>query len=161
MRNLILCISTFLFSVFMPGKLNAQFKVNQFEKFYALEGTWRMPDEKGYYYEVWKIVNDIYLHGSSFKVNGTDTIPHETLQLRFNDGEITYTPTVSDQNEGKIITFRLISLKENQFVFENKNHDFPRRIVYKINNSKSMTATISGKTSKGFKKVPFVFTKTE
>jgi hypothetical protein len=145
----------------IPVKLSAQYNVKQFYKLYALEGTWHMSTDKGETFEVWQIMNDIFLQNSSFNVQGKDTIQNESVQLRYKDGIITYTPTVRNQNHGKPVSFKLISIKGNQFVFENKKHDFPQRITYKITNKNSLLATISGTTKSGYKQIPFVFKKVE
>ena len=143
--------------VLSPQNVIYQYKASQFAKLYALEGTWEMREKRGTY-EVWKIINEIYLEGSGFKVAGNDTIWNEQIALKYADGTITYVPKVLGQNDENGISFKLTGIRDNVFVFENKKHDFPKRIVYKIMNDK-MIATVSGKTKGGNRKIVYSFTK--
>lgn len=131
----------------MTTAIAAQFKSSEFNELKKLEGYWMMPSENGRLVEEWKIVNENTLKGRGYELINTDTAYGETIQLNFIDGNITYTVTVFDQNDGKPVTFRLVSAKKGKFTFENKAHDFPRQIIYAPEGDK-LNVTLTGKENK-------------
>ena len=64
------------------------------------------------------------------------------MQLKGDD--LFYIPTVKNQNNGEPVSFKLVSGKNGEFVFENKQHDFPQRIIYRNPNPDSLYARIEG-----------------
>ena len=120
---------------------------DNFVSLHALEGTWKMNTKRGPLFERWKVVGAKELLGTSFKINNSDTLVLENIQLVKKGNDIFYIPSVQDQNHRKPIPFRLISAESNRFVFENPDHDFPQRIIYTLVSRDSITARIEGKKS--------------
>lgn len=90
-----------------------------------------MPRPKGgFRLETWKQKDDVTLSGKGLKVINTDTSLLESIEIKIDQGESWYIPTVPDQNNATAIPFKLISSTVHQFVFENPQHDFPQRITY-------------------------------
>ncbi len=117
------------------------------QELYFLIGTWKMEGKDNY--ESWKKIED-KLVGKSFKmINGQEQVS-ETIEISVQGHNIVYTPTVFDQNEGLAIPFILKSSKENKFSFENPEHDFPKKIQYKILTKKELLVSVLGKNDKGF-----------
>ena len=143
-----------LLSVCMHSR--AQYKLKDFKGLYRLTSTWEIKTKKGTLVEQWHRVNDTLLQSRSYRVQGKDTIPEETVELKLEGGRITFTPTVPNENEGKPVTFVLSSIDGSIFTFENKYHDFPQRIVYQIG-TKTLNVTISGVTKDGYREIPFDF----
>ncbi|HEY0356451.1 MAG TPA: hypothetical protein VGC29_09615, partial [Flavisolibacter sp.] len=81
--------------------------------------------------------------GKGFRIVEQDTLPLETVILKFVNGTISYNPTVPDQNEGKEVSFILNEIKEGQYIFQNPEHDFPKKIQYEPG-SEILKVTISG-----------------
>ncbi len=75
--------------------------------------------------------------------------------LNLQNGCVTYNPTLPDQQP---VSFKLTEIRDGQYIFENKAHDFPQRIIYKIDNNQ-LSVTINGNTPKGFKEIPYLFTR--
>lgn len=142
---LLLFVSSLIFSC-SNGNLN---------DFKRLDGNWVANDLQGKFVENWKYINDTLMRGSSYMIQGTDTVFTENLQLVLSDDIVYYIPTVSDQNDGKSIRFQLLSKKENEWVFENKKHDFPTNIIYSFIGSDSLIATVQGKENGKFQKYTF------
>jgi hypothetical protein len=144
--------------VLLSVSLNSfgQYKLEDFKPLYRLASAWEIKSEKGVLVEQWERINDSVMHSKSYRVSGKDTIPEETVELKFSRGKITFTPTVTNQNEGKPVDFKLISIDGTKFTFENKEHDFPQRIIYHIM-EKNLHVTINGKTKDGFREIPFEF----
>ena len=101
-----------------------------------------MKTAKGYIGEEWIKMNDEYLQNRGFMVKGADTIITERVALKNTKEGIFYTSTVENENNKQPISFKLTSGKNNIFVFENPQHDFPKRIVYELISSDSLHAYI-------------------
>ncbi|HEY1032204.1 MAG TPA: DUF6265 family protein [Flavipsychrobacter sp.] len=85
------------------------------------------------------------------------------MKLIRNDNTWWYIPTVSNQNEGKEIRFRLTNATDTSMIFENKTHDFPQRIGYIRTSATSIHAYISGPSKEAGKEkqIDFKYTKTK
>ena len=134
----------------------AQYQLADFKPLYKLASAWEIKSQNGVLVEQWVRINDSIMHSRSYRVNGKDTIPEETVELKFANGRISFTPTVPNQNQGKPVSFTLVSIEGTKFTFENKQHDFPQRIIYHIR-EKTLNVTISGNTKNGFREIPFDF----
>jgi len=122
-----------------------------------MAGTWKINTGSGSIVEQWHIANDSTLSGkSSFVKNGTDTIPQETIELAFRNGDWYYIPTVKNQNNSQPVSFKVILLKGSEFISENPAHDFPQRIAYRrIKNQ--LFASIEGRRNGKYSKQNFDF----
>jgi hypothetical protein len=117
---------------------------DRFNPLLTLEGTWVMQTRKGPLFEHWNKISDVELQSKSFRLNGKDTILLEKVRLIEKEGNILYIPVVENQNNRQPIEFRLISVDKSKFTFENKQHDFPQRIIYNIVTADSIVARIEG-----------------
>jgi hypothetical protein len=117
---------------------------DRFSKLSMLEGTWVMQTKKGLLYEQWKKTGSDELQSKSFKLNGKDTVHLENVRLVEKDNDIFYIPVVKGQNNGQPVSFKLVSVNENKFTFENKLHDFPQRIIYNLVSGDSIVARVEG-----------------
>lgn len=121
-----------------------EIKFLKLEKASWLIGKWQNNSDEGILQENWEKKNDSTLIGASFFVVVKDTTFLESILIEERGNELSYIPTVKNQNDGKPIIFTLTSLNNNQLVFENPSHDFPQKIIYKQVTSDSLVATISG-----------------
>jgi hypothetical protein len=139
MKKTIIAISfvTCLFAFCISDSNNKVFK-----KLYALEGTWEMITKNGTICEEWKKIDNNYLQGKGYTTKGSDTIINEKVALKNADAGIFYLSSVANQNNRTPISFRMTKAEGNQFIFENPNHDFPKRIVYKLINVDSLQAFV-------------------
>jgi hypothetical protein len=115
-----------------------------FSDLQQLSGTWKMETKRGAIYENWTRTGKEEMQGKSYKLNGTDTVVLENVRLSKSADGLFYIPVVSDQNAGKPVSFKMIDSKNKTFVFENKEHDFPQRIIYHIVSKDSVHAWIEG-----------------
>jgi len=130
------------------------------ETLFKLPGIWYMNVKNGTLYETWNQINETTFSGQGFKVNENgDTIITEHIRVIIKGSDVFYVPAVTDQNEGKAVEFRLVKQKKDILVFENKTHDFPQQIIYHFKDSTHLDVVIEGKTSEGFRSVPFSFTR--
>jgi hypothetical protein len=138
-------IIVLLFFAFSVSTVNAQsYSDKDFKPLYSLQGLWKMETGRGPIYEEWNKKDDQKLTGRSYRINNTDTVVMERIELYISGNEIVYSPTVSNQNNQQPVSFKLISNAGGRFVFENKEHDFPQRIIYNLVSNDAVHARIEG-----------------
>ena len=113
-----------------------------------LIGSWHSISPEGTVIESWSKQNDSVYSGTSFFIIGKDTVSSESISLEQTGDELSYNPTVKNQNDNKAVKFKLTSSTGSQLIFENPFHDFPQKITYTKINNDSLQAEISG-MSKG------------
>lgn len=114
-------------------------------------GRWENNTPDGIFSEEWKTENDSVLVGASYFINGKDTLFAETVRLEQKGNDLLYIVSVPNQNDEKPVAFKLTSSTSDFLVFENPEHDFPKKITYKLVNKDSLYAEISGNDkSEGF-----------
>ena len=123
-----------------------------FRKLFALEGVWKMNTKRGTICEEWEKTDKNYLQSRGYMIKAGDTIINERVALRRTKDGIFYTSTVEDPNDKNPVAFKMTSGTDNTFVFENKEHDFPKRIVYQLLSADSLHAFIDD-AAEGTKKV--------
>ena len=116
-----------------------------------LTGVWENHTPAGIVYEEWDRKSDSVMTGKSYAVNSSDTLYFERIVIRIKDKDIYFIPSVIEQNDGKPILFKLIANSTDTLIFENKEHDFPQRIIY-INKGKDSLYARIKKTEKGVSK---------
>ncbi len=117
---------------------------NKLPVLHFLEGTWKMGNGSKSFFEHWARRGPDELSGMSYRIKGNDTIVFERVRIAGSGSEINYLATVKNQNEGKEVPFRLISEKDQTFIFENLAHDFPQRVIYQFVFKDSLHAWIEG-----------------
>jgi hypothetical protein len=156
MKNIFLFTFCFVFVLFFTGKSFSQIP----EGIYKIEGLWELNSDGMISYEQWKVNSDGSLQGVDFAF-GTkgDTVYFESLEIIRRDNDVFYVASVMDQNERKPIFFKMTEWTRNVFVFENKEHDFPQKIIYYIKNDSQFNAVIEGPDKDKIKSIEFKFTK--
>ncbi len=104
--------------------------------------------------EAWERDVQKGLVGIGVTLQGADTVFVEKLSIIEKDGELFYVANVSSNASPTF--FKFTSMDENAFVSENPEHDFPKKIAYKLEGD-ILTATISGDG----KEIPFLFKKVD
>lgn len=150
-----------LLLLFVCISLNAaaQWTLKDFSGLHGLTGSWKLNNKKGVLHETWIKTSDSTLNGYSYLITPTDSIPQETVELWFIKGKITYTPTTVSQNDGNPVTFTLAKIDNGKYIFENKEHDFPTQIIYKLADNKTLQAAINGTIGGSFREIPFNFSR--
>lgn len=127
------------------------------KQFYFLLGTWEMKNAKGNISEIWK-KDGKSLSGKSYKhhLNG-DSVLTEKIKVITIDNELYFSVTGFEKDNQGTTNFKLISAKDNIFIFENKKHDFPQRIVYENKGKTSLVAWIEGELNGKKMKMEFAY----
>jgi hypothetical protein len=128
---------------------------NSDRKFAWLIGTWSNSSPEGSLYEIWNVENDSALAGFNFMLVNNDTVFYERIRIEKSGHDWHYIPVVKNQNDGMPVTFTLISESDGKFIFENKLHDFPQRIVYFHKSTDSLHAWIEGMDKGKFRQEDF------
>lgn len=150
MKNtFLLALICALFSCTNPGSKNvdqvaSKESAREIEKASWLIGKWNNISEDGSIVEMWEKFNDSIYVGKSYFIRGTDTVSSESIKLVQDGNELSYVPTVKNQNDGQPVRFKLISSDSNKLIFKNRAHDFPQTISYYQLSSDSLLAEISG-----------------
>lgn len=119
------------------------------EQFAPIMGYWQGEVDGAQLTERWKRVDDHHMVGEGYVVAGPDTVVREVLRIQRIGAYWTYIPVI---NDGHPVLFTLIEAKKDKWVFENKEHDFPQRVIYTIQKDGSLLAWIEGEQEGEFVK---------
>jgi hypothetical protein len=107
-----------------------------------LAGNWHLEKGGRLVDEQWMAASGGVMLGMSRTVAKGKVVEHEFLQVREGPGgELFYIALPSRQKEA---AFKLIAQTDTETVFENKEHDFPQTIGYRLNADGSLLAWIEG-----------------
>jgi hypothetical protein len=112
-----------------------------------LEGTWKVDGKETY--ESWTRINEDSLSGIGYQIINGSTKASEYLSLSVQSSQVIYEAMVPSQNEGRRIPFIQINT-DTCHVFENKTHDFPKRIEYCFYGEDSLIVNVSGNQDQKF-----------
>ena len=118
-----------------------------------LEGKWQINESASF--EEWTKIDDTLYRGKGYEIRKNDTLITEMIEIVQKGKEVFYIPSVADQNNGQPVEFKLISKKKGIIIFENKNHDFPQRIIYVKNGKDQIDAKIEGEKKGVFSEIKF------
>ena len=108
-----------------------------------MAGCWEGPARNGRTEEHWMKPSGDAMFGVSRTVADGKTVFSEFMQIRRQDGEIVYTAQLGLAQ--KATSFKLIRGSATEAVFENPDHDFPQRILYRREPDGSLFARIEGR----------------
>ena len=127
------------------------------KQFSFLLGNWEKKTDKGKITEHWKSTSKTY-EGSSYKHNAKgDSTLTETIVLKKINGDWQFSVTGYEKGNTGTTNFKLISTKENTFIFENAAHDFPQRIIYQPQGKDNLLAWVEGKVNGKEMKINFAY----
>jgi hypothetical protein len=117
-------------------------------------GKWKMDITSSEVYEEWEIKSEDELSGISYSIDEDKKSVSEYLYLKSFGGLWSYIAHPVDQS---ITLFALVEHTPKKFVFENKEHDFPQRIIYEFHKDGKLTAAIEGDINGVHKRKEFSF----
>lgn len=120
-----------------------------------LLGQWEAKEQGSLFTETWQSIDDSTLAAVSLMLKGQDTLFSENISLAYRMGKIEYIPLFPGEKPEDAVRFVLIDSTQHVFVFENKSHDFPQRIIYKAISQDSVLAWIEGIEKGKFRKEEF------
>lgn len=143
MKHTLIALLLALFAEGLQAQDITKETIDNFNKLTWLTGTWNRtnvkPGRKAH--ERWEMVGSHAMKGFGVTMKEQDTAFVEKLQLVIKDNKIWYVADVA-HNKAPVF-FELTAIANDGFTCENPAHDFPKKIVYKLNGDK-LIATISG-----------------
>ena len=147
-------IHVILAAILCAALVHAQEQKVSLNDFAWLAGCWERSGNGREVLEQWmKPAGDLMLGMSRTVANGIAK-EFEFLQIRQKDGEIFYVAIPSGQKE---TWFKLIKYDGHEATFENPEHDFPQRIIYRLEKDGSLAARIEGTIQGQPKRIDFPF----
>jgi len=111
------------------------------ERLAWLAGCWVRDDEDRHSEEQWTAPRGGTMLGVSRTVIGDRTVAWEQLRIEEEGGFLVLIAVPSGQEETR---FRQIALDKASVTFENPDHDFPQRILYRLREDGSLLGRIEG-----------------
>lgn len=106
-----------------------------------LAGCWESAGGEPRVDEQWMTPRGGLMLGMGRTVKGGVATQFEQMRIREQEGSLVFTSKPSGQEEA---SFAAIEVTSSRVVFENKTHDFPRRIIYRRNDDGTLAARIEG-----------------
>jgi hypothetical protein len=107
-----------------------------------LSGCWQQEGAENGSIEAWLAPAGGTMLGMSRTVKAGKTVAHEFIRIHaLADGKLAFTAKPSNQAEA---TFPVLRIGKQEIVFENKAHDFPQRIIYRLASPGKLSARIEG-----------------
>jgi Domain of unknown function (DUF6265) len=106
-----------------------------------LAGCWKRETPAQQVDEVWMAPAGDGMLGMSRTVAKGRIVEHEFLQIRVQDGRLVYIAQPVRQPQA---VFTATTTSEREVIFENPAHDFPQRIIYRLQAGGNLAARIEG-----------------
>ena len=117
-----------------------------------LSGCWRLDTKSGYVEETWSRHEGGVLLGMSRRLKDGQVTGTEFLRIEKQAGTWVYVADPSGQTK---TVFSLVEHAPGRWVFENKDHDFPQRIIYARSEDGHLHASIEGPKGSEWISIPF------
>lgn len=131
-----------------PHALAGEKECSSLQGLWRLEGNWLELKQGKISAEIWQRASHATLEGSSRVMKDGRLTHYETIRLVEMSSEIFYLVKV-DQNPLPI-AFKLVHCEDDRFYFENRKHDFPKRIDYIFSDDGSLQVDVSDGSGRGF-----------
>jgi hypothetical protein len=119
-----------------------------------ISGSWQTePGARRQIEEHWTVAAGATMMGMSRTVAGEKTVEFEYLRIEQRADGIYYVAHPKARCPGT--DFKLTRASANEAVFENPQHDFPKRIIYHKGADDSLTASIDG--GEGTKTISYAY----
>ena len=120
-----------------------------------LAGCWKGTDTQTEILEQWMQPSAGLMLGIGRTVKNGQVKEYEFMRIGEENGSLVYTAIPSGQPQA---SFTLIKATDGEFVFENKEHDFPQRIIYKSQTG-GLLARIEGAMNGKLRGIDFPMTR--
>ena len=129
--------------------VSAQGKVTKIADLDGMAGCWEQKNaaKKLLISEMWMSPAGTSILGMGRTVKNDKTTGWEYMRIEQRADGIYFVSRPKENAEDT--AFKLIRSTKSEFVFENKDHDFPQRVIYKLQGDK-MTGRIEGNNSGEF-----------
>ena len=105
-------------------------------------GCWERADQEPGAGETWRVTNDGTMIGFGHSSNDATVVATEQMRIEKSaDGNLVFIATPSGQ---QTTSFVLVNIADDEVVFENREHDYPQRIIYRLLSLDRMLGRIEG-----------------
>jgi hypothetical protein len=115
-----------------------------------LSGTWQATDDAGTSMETWSEPSGSAMYGQNRSTNGSHLVFFELLTIERRDDSFIY---LASPKGSPATAFAMTSNEVNSdgaaVTFENQDHDFPKRISYRLNANGVLSARVDDGTDNG------------
>jgi hypothetical protein len=133
---------------------------DRMQSFRWLLGDWIMKTNDGAITESWKEENKNRFNGQSDFLRKDGILqPFEVIQLVYRKKHYYYIAKAAGQNNEEPVEFKITAFSNRGFIAENPQHDFPKRITYRLINQDSIHAWVDDGAEKPVKKSDFYYTR--
>ncbi len=128
----VLIVALLLITIQASGQSISGTSTEDFKKIHWLLGNWERSDMQAGLTgcESWIECSPYEFHGLGIVMKGKDTVFVEKLKIILKDATIYYVAVVPENN--KPVYFKLTEITSSSVGFENPDHDFPKKISYKL-----------------------------
>lgn len=126
-----------------------------------ISGYWEMTTPDGSTVtESWIRTSDSTYTGVGKFIDSTGKVlTTEEIVLALRGDKLWYIPAINNQNGGQPVNFKEVQFADTMVVFENKEHDFPQRIIYRKTPDGNLLAYIEGEINGEMQKIEYPYTK--
>jgi hypothetical protein len=151
-------IYTFVLTALLVAAAPAQSKLSLNDLTW-ISGCWELnrPNRQTFVNEQWMLPMGNSMLGMSRTVRDGKLAEFEYLRIVQKGDEISYIALPSANEKAE--TFKMISGSKSQITFENKEHDFPQRIIYTLNPDGTLLAAVEGAVRDRPRRNEFLMTK--
>jgi len=144
--RLSICLFFGLLPLLATAQIYAEDVKPIFRELRALNGTWFMPTDRGDRLEIWTIANDSTLVGKTVRIKPEtgDTVTLDLLRLEKRDTVITFITIARGQNKTEPVRYILTSADYDGYIFENPQHDDPKKIKYRLLGNRELQINTEG-----------------
>jgi Domain of unknown function (DUF6265) len=140
-----------IFGLVEPRPTHAQDQKRSIESLNWLAGCWQGTGKQEGITEQWMYPAGGLMLGMGRTVKDGRAVEYEFTRISEEHGTLVYTATPSGQETA---SFTLSGGAAGEFIFENKQHDFPQRVIYKLQDG-SLLARIEGTMNGTLKGIEF------
>jgi hypothetical protein len=151
-------ILLFVYAISMAAAASADEKKPALDDLAWLTGSWSEKKEGVETEEHWIAPKGGIMLGVNRTTREKGKTSHEFLRIMERpDGGIAY---LAQPSGAAITVFPLKELKGKHVVFENPKHDFPQRIIYRLDEQGRLVARIEGETNGATRSMEWIWVKT-
>ena len=142
MRSLFILLTVAVTSLGQAAVESAKVTIDSFA---FMKGCWAIerPERKVQIIEQWMAPAGATMIGMSRTVRDGKTTGWEYMRIEVSDAGVFFVSKPKENREETLFRFKPSST--NEAAFENPDHDFPQRVIYRANGSDTLNARIEGK----------------
>ncbi len=122
-----------------------------------LAGCWAQERGERGSIEMWMPPAGGAMLGMSRTIRDGKAAAHEFMQIRAASNALVFIALPSNQREA---TFTAVRNTDREIVFENLEHDFPQRIIYRRTGAETLSARVEGMREGNLRGIDYAFKRT-